>query len=163
MQGGGPPMPSRAPTGGHDDDGIHARKPEPIDDEIDFTPMVDIVFLLLIFFIMTTKISSGKKVDLPKAFHGDNVVEKDCVVLIVEKGSGDTALVSKADGAALSNDVDQQESEIAEYVEAGLGSGKTQVMIKAEGQVRYGEVERIRQAISAAVEDGQLIQIGVHQ
>jgi biopolymer transport protein ExbD len=163
MQGGGPPIPSRSSMGEHDDEGIHARKPEQIDDEIDFTPMVDIVFLLLIFFIMTTNISSAKKVALPKAFHGDNVVEKDCVVLIVEKGSGDNAQVSKADGVPLSNDVDQQESEIAEYVEAGLGGGKTQVMIKAEGDVRYGEVERIRRAISTAVEEGQLIQIGVHQ
>ena len=56
-----------------------------------------------------------------------------------------------------------QESEIQEYITSGLGGEKTQVMIKAEGDVRYGEVERIRQAISGALEDGQLIQIGVHQ
>ena len=163
MQAGESAVPASTSESEYEDEGIHARKPELIDDEIDFTPMVDIVFLLLIFFIMTTNISSAKKVALPKAFHGDNVVEKECVVLIVQKGSGETSLVSRADGSPLSNDVEQQESEIQEYITSGLGGEKTQVMIKAEGDVRYGEVERIRQAISGALEDGQLIQIGVHQ
>ncbi len=125
--------------------------------------MVDIVFLLLIFFILTTNISNARRVALPRAFHGENIVEKDCVVVYVQNVSGEIPTVSREDGSPFSTDIEQQEAELVEYVEEGLGSGKTDVMIKSEGNVRYGEVERLRQAISQACDEGQRIHLGVHQ
>jgi biopolymer transport protein ExbD len=73
------------------------------------------------------------------------------------------AAVTRPEGAPFSNDIQQQEAEIAQYVEEGLGTGKTEVLIKSEGSVRYGEVDRIKQAISQSLEEGQLIHIGVKQ
>lgn len=158
--GGGSPVPKRAPSS-HDGDEIRPREVTPVDDEIDFTPMVDIVFLLLIFFMVGTKISRSPKVDLPESFNGKNVVEKEFVVVAVRKGTVDAAEVTRMDGTTFSTDVEQQEAEIAEYVENELTSEKSQVLVKAAGDVRYGEVERVRQAIAGVLEEGQSVHIAV--
>ncbi len=158
--GGAPAVPKR--SSGHDDPNeISAREPVPIDDEIDFTPMVDIVFLLLIFFMVSTKISSSPPVDLPESFNGKNVVEKEFVIIAIRKGSSEVAEVAKGDGTPFSNDVEQQEAEIAEYVEKELSGETSQVLVKAAGDVRYGEVERVRQAIAGVLNEGQSVHIAV--
>ena len=158
--GGGSAVPKRdkAPSG---DDEIQAREPVAIDDEIDFTPMVDIVFLLLIFFMVSTKISTSPKVELPESFNGKNLVEKEFVVIAIRKGSTEVAEVIRNDGTTFSNDIEQQEAEIAEYIERELSSEKSQVLVKAAGEVRYGEVERVRQAIAGVLEEGQSVHIAV--
>jgi hypothetical protein len=97
------------------------------------------------------------------ATQGGSVVEKNCIILILKRGTGEVAAVTRPEGAPFSNDIQQQEAEIAQYVEEGLGTGKTEVLIKSEGSVRYGEVDRIKQAISQSLEEGQLIHIGVKQ
>ncbi|MGN6547653.1 MAG: ExbD/TolR family protein [Aureliella sp.] len=158
--GGGSPVPKRAKTSQGGDE-IQPREVTPVDDEIDFTPMVDIVFLLLIFFMVGTKISRSPKVDLPESFNGQNVVEKEFVIVAVRKGTEESAEVTRMDGTAFSNDVEQQEAEIAEYVENELNSEKSQVLVKAAGDVRYGEVERVRQAIAGVLEEGQSVHIAV--
>lgn len=158
--GGGSPVPKRAPAS-HGGDEIQPREVTPVDDEIDFTPMVDIVFLLLIFFMVGTKISRSPKVDLPESFNGKNVVEKEFVVVAVRKGTEEAAEVTRMDGTTFSSDVEQQEAEIAEYVESELTSEKSQVLVKAAGDVRYGEVERVRQAIAGVLEEGQSVHIAV--
>jgi biopolymer transport protein ExbD len=158
--GGGSPVPKRAKAS-HGDDEIQPREVTPVDDEIDFTPMVDIVFLLLIFFMVGTKISRSPNVDLPESFNGKNVVEKEFVVVAVRKGTEEGAEVTRMDGTPFSSDVEQQEAEIAEYIENELSSEKSQVLVKAAGDVRYGEVERVRQAIAGVLEEGQSVHIAV--
>jgi|688.fasta_scaffold314929_1 biopolymer transport protein ExbD len=145
------------------DEPVALRKQAPLDDEMDITPMIDITFLLLIFFLVASKIGRSEPVTLPMATQGGSVVEKNCIILILKRGTGEVAAVTRPEGAPFSNDIQQQEAEIAQYVEEGLGTGKTEVLIKSEGSVRYGEVDRIKQAISQSLEEGQLIHIGVKQ
>lgn len=159
--GGGAPATPKRKLAKHGDDEIEPRETQPIDDEIDFTPMVDIVFLLLIFFMVSTKITKSPKVDLPESFNGKNVIEKEFVIIALRKGTEDSAEVIGVDGKPFSSDITQQEAEIAEYVEKELSSERTQVLVKASGDVRYGEVERVRQAISNVLEEGQSVHIAV--
>lgn len=159
--GGGAPATPKRKLAKHGDDEIAPRETQPIDDEIDFTPMVDIVFLLLIFFMVSTKITKSPQVDLPESFNGKNVIEKEYVIVALRKGAEDSAEVVRVDGTAFAADIDQQEAEIAEYVESELSSERTQVLVKAAGDVRYGEVERVRQAISNVLEEGQSVHIAV--
>lgn len=159
--GGGAPATPKRKAAKHGDDEIAPRETQPIDDEIDFTPMVDIVFLLLIFFMVSTKITKSPQVDLPESFNGKNVIEKEYVIVALRKGSEDSAEVIRVDGKAFSSDIAQQEAEIAEYIESELSSERTQVLVKAAGDVRYGEVERVRQAISNVLEEGQSVHIAV--
>lgn len=131
------------------------------DDELDITPMIDITFLLLIFFLVSSKMNAEQAVDLPKARHGNVVAAKESVVIIMKRGTGDQAEVGKADGTLFSNDPEQQSAELSEYVQSGLDEGKKHVILRAEGAVRQGEVGRVSEAIGQVLEEGELINIAV--
>ena len=138
-------------------------KPRPLssDDEMDITPMIDITFLLLIFFLVSSKMSAEQAVDLPKARHGGVVPSKESVVIIMKRGTGERAEVQRADGASFSQDTEQQNVEVAEYVAPGIEAGKKYVIIRAEGPVRHGEIGRVSGAISESLEEGEVINIAV--
>ena len=66
-------------------EGISLRKTKTEDAELDITPMIDITFLLLAFFVMVSKMDPTTAVDLPKAQYGFTVPEKNCVVFVVTR------------------------------------------------------------------------------
>jgi len=133
-----------------------------MDDEMDITPMIDLTFLLLIFFILTSKMTGEKSYDLPRAKHGSTVVTKSCVSILVSRGSGESPVVAKADGTLFSDDPEQQTAEIAEYVQLELESGrKTEVLIRAEGNVTAGQLNKVKQAIGEVIGEGKNINIAV--
>jgi biopolymer transport protein ExbD len=138
-------------------------KPRPLssDDEMDITPMIDITFLLLIFFLVASKMNPEQAVELPQARHGGVVAAKESVVIVMRRGTGERADVLKADGGNFSQDPEQQNIEIAEYVAAGIEAGKKHVIIRAEGSVRHGEIGRVSEAISESLEEGEVINIAV--
>lgn len=136
-------------------------RPPSSDDELDITPMIDITFLLLIFFLVSSRMNAEQAVDLPKARHGSVVAGKESVIILMKRGTGDEAEVLRADGTPFSTDTEQQNAEIAEYVQQGLDAGKKHVIIKAETSVRHGEVGRVNEAISDSMDEGEVIHIAV--
>jgi biopolymer transport protein ExbD len=126
--------------------------------EMDITPMIDITFLLLIFFLVATRMSAEAYVDLPKARHGTAVTTKDAVVLTVARGGDDQARIYTSDGAIpaaelAAGDLAAQEKQIIQYVQTGLGEpGKHHVLIKAERGVKHREVARVAKAVGQAAE-----------
>lgn len=131
------------------------------DSEMDITPMIDIVFLLLIFFLVSSKMTAEETVELPKARHGNVVPVKESAIIVMRRGSGQQADVLRLDGSRFSLDLEQQTAEIAEYVSSAIDAGKKHVIIRAEGSVRHGEIGRVSKAISESLEEGQLINIAV--
>ena len=123
------------------------------DAEMDITPMIDMVFLLLIFFLVASKIDQATSVKLPPARRGVAVAQENAVIVIVKKGSGDSVVVARRDGTPFSADVATQEDEIGAYVEAGLAGSPPferpmdTIIVKAEGNVKEGDVARVAQAI----------------
>ena len=79
---------------GHSPLALARRRPLP-ETEMDITPMIDITFLLLIFFLVASKMDPNNAVALPKARYGTSVVEKNSVVILVSKGTSDAALVAR--------------------------------------------------------------------
>lgn len=137
-------------------------RPRVNDAELDITPMIDIVFLLLIFFLVSSKMTAEQAVELPKARHGGVVAGKESVIVIMRRGTGEFAQVLKEDGkSSFSSDPDQQSAEISEYVQQGIDAGKKHVIIRAEGSVRHGEIGRVSEAISESMEEGEVIHIAV--
>jgi biopolymer transport protein ExbD len=136
----------------------------PMDDEMDITPMIDLTFLLLIFFILTSKMTGEKTYDIPTAKHGTTVSSKACVSVIVSRGSGEAPIVARGDGTLFSDDPEQQAAEISEYVQLELESGrKTEVLIRAEGNVTSGQLNKVKQAIGEVIGEDKLINIAVSE
>ncbi len=136
----------------------------PLDDEMDITPMIDMVFLLLIFFILTSKMTGEKTYPVPPAKNGSAVVIKNCVSILVSRGTGVTPLVARGDGTTFSEDPELQAAEIAEYIQLELETGgKTEILVRAEGNVTSGQMKKVKQAIAEVLEEGKMINIAVSE
>ncbi|MCR9120279.1 MAG: biopolymer transporter ExbD [bacterium] len=141
------------------------RRKRKADDEMDITPMIDITFLLLIFFLVTSKMSESTPVDVPITEFGENVPAKNCVVITVANSGGEMADVflgsGKAPGTQADGDRDTQREAIVEYIVNDIvGSpNKNMVIIMGEKRLKQGEVNRVSQAVTEA--NGQLAERGI--
>lgn len=141
------------PTGASEEGPLRLGKRKRIDDEIDVTPMIDIVFLLLIFFVVASKMDPTQSTAVPKATHGTAVSSKDSAVILMKRGSGNRAEVLRIDESPFSDDEEAQRGQIIDYVTQQLDLGKQQVMILGEGEVSVGEVARVQRIIGDAFEN----------
>jgi len=120
--------------------------------DMDITPMIDITFLLLIFFIVSSTMQNQTAVELPKARHGAGVSHRTAVVVtLAERETPGDALVYLADGCVgnpLPDDPDIQRQKIVEAVQRGVHSNKKAVLIKAAKGVKHREVSRVSAAAS---------------
>jgi len=131
------------------------RKSRVVEAEMDITPMIDITFLLLIFFLVASRMSQEAFVELPSAKHGTTVSNETSVIVTVTKGDGENAAFYKGDGidaATLlsSTNAEEQQQELGDYIEAGLNGTMTQVLIKAEEGVRHRDVALVAKAAGKA-------------
>ncbi len=112
-----------------------ARKME--EREMDMTPMIDVVFQLLIFFMVTTvfSVQSGLKVDLPDASTSDAPPEKDLTVTISEKGELDL------NGTMVT--FDDLEDQLRQQKDI---FGSKVLIIKADNKARHGVVVHVMDA-----------------
>ena len=133
------------------------RKRNPDDGELDITPMIDVTFLLLAFFVVVSKMDPQAAVELPKASYGDSVQDKSCVTLIVVLNSDDSSKVEIFKGRSMGEDTmippgdeEAQEEEIGAYIENELSTYPTKdaILIKAAGKVRTGVIEMVKRGIA---------------
>jgi biopolymer transport protein ExbD len=147
-------MSDGAATDDDDDDEPVALARRPFDDsESDITPMIDMTFLLLIFFIVTSTMDPAQIGNIPKALNGLNIPAEESAVLFLKVGTGDKAVVSTLQGQEFSSDEETQTSEIVEYITEELDQGKKQVMLFGDGDLKVGEMTRIQRIIGDAFED----------
>ncbi len=141
---------------------VSSRKRFVSDAEMDITPMIDMVFLLLIFFLVASKIDQATSAKLPPARRGVAIAQENAIIVIVKQGSGNSVVVARRDGTAFSADLETQEEEIAAYVEAGLSGSPPferpmdTIIVKAEGSVKEGDVARVAQAIGRVTDTPML-------
>jgi len=134
---------------------IAQRKKAKIDSEIDIAPLIDMVFLLLIFFIVTSTMERQSSIDLPRTEYGMAVSERNATTISIE-GKGAEIRVYLGDnigGNPLPDLTQPQETAIVRAVEAGYLEGKTSLVIKADREVHTGEIARIIRAATQAFDE----------
>ena len=127
------------------------------DVEMDITPMIDVTFLLLIFFLVSSTMQQEEGLSLPDARAGSPISATNSAVLVLTKSGADSVTV-KAAGAnePFPADLETQEEAIIEFVKnsiagtAGTGSPKQYVLVKASKGIKHKEVSRVAQAVSRA-------------
>jgi biopolymer transport protein ExbD len=152
--------------GDDDDDFAPPKRAIKDDTEMDITPMIDVTFLLLIFFVVASKMDPQKTVDLPTANNGIAVAQKTSVVLIVARSGDKEAKIYLGDTKdpknALSGDLAEQEARIQQYVKEGLEEPlKNQVLVMAEKGISYRHVDRVLSAAGGAIEEDQPLNVAI--
>lgn len=134
-----------------------------VEDEMDITPMIDITFLLLIFFLVASTPDKQTSIELPAAKTGSPVSQLTSVVFTLGDGGLDTAPLFLADGkieeARMSDDKDNRKAEIKAAIEEGLSDTKTDAIIKADKSVKSREVGNVIKGISQV--DGIKIHLAI--
>jgi biopolymer transport protein ExbD len=136
------------------------RKP---DDEMDLTPMVDVTFLLLIFFMITAAFAAAKAISVPPTNESDAAptqtvedLENDSIVIRID---GDNVYWISAplwteEQQAVSRA--EMRSKVREAREEG--KGPTKLLVQANGSARHEAVVAALDAGSGAgLEEIQLL------
>ena len=137
--------------------------------ELDITPMIDIVFLLLAFFVVVSKMDPTTAVKMPLARYGVAIPDKSAVILVLEESTTDDPRVylgkAKREENLASGSISDIEDRIADYVAEQLRSDtkKKLVIIKAEREVKTRHVDMVKRAASRSLEEGQSIYIGIEE
>jgi len=140
------------------------------DFDMDITPMIDITFLLLIFFLVCSTPDAITAIDLPKARYGKGVGERNSVIITIGKEitldeeGNEHVPVYLADGKIEQNRLpdayDQQADRIRAAVEQGKrDEAKENVLIKADRDVAQRDVARVIKAASKV--EGMQIHLAV--
>jgi biopolymer transport protein ExbD len=122
------------------------------DADMDITPMIDMTFLLLIFFLVSSVPDQATAIDLPKARYGEGVSQLKSVVFTLAEGGIDIAPAFAADGRVagteLPDEAAARRDRVRELVEQGFREDKTNVVIKADKNVAHREVARMIKSVS---------------
>ena len=126
------------------DNGWGGRKRGTVEAELDITPMIDVVFLLLIFFMVTSTMQPSSDLEIPGAKHGVGL-ETDKATVIIVKNPG-------ADGGVpviiLENGNEASLEEVTSEIQQQMQDNITQVIIKADGRVTHGFVQEVIKAVT---------------
>ena len=127
---------------------------------IDMTPMVDVVFQLLTFFLLAVKRDSMETVDVPITNNSTAVLESESIYITIKpaprKDAEPEIIIGesrKGDGKAVTLEM------VRDAVEKGVANGRPKIVVKAERLVKWGEVQKVTRII-ALVKDAQLF-VGV--
>ena len=118
------------------------RRTPPNDEELDITPMIDVTFLLLIFFMVASTMQGKPDLPLPPATATEAIANDTAVVitLLAENGSPSIRL---GDGPGAPQGTQEQ---VATFVKDGVGQQKTTLIIKADKELPSGFVEDVARA-----------------
>ncbi len=112
------------------------------DDELDITPMIDMTFLLLIFFMVTSTMEDPEALAIPESQWGQGVETREAIIMTVDiiDGQPSVYLADKVDGNAVSL------PEVTAYVSANVSPTHNVIIIKADRDVPTGFVQDVARA-----------------
>ena len=129
-----------------DEDAFKRDRGAPAGD-LDITPMIDVTFLLLIFFMVCSTMQSTPSLDLPPAAHSKGVTVSSSTVVTARAPTGADSSPQLILGDGLGNEATF--NELKSYLEEQQRSGINRVVIKAEGDVPHGFVDEIAKTVKS--------------
>lgn len=127
-----------------DDDAPYKRKKRPVEDTtVDITPMIDMTFQLLIFFMVTSTMQGNPPAEIPKSLSGGSIEMAKVINVIIRAPVNDrTDPVVEIDKVPIT--LDELRIKLAEA--AGSSAKGIDVMLMADRTVpnRFtGEIESL--------------------
>lgn len=127
--------------------------------EVDMTPMIDVTFQLLIFFMLTHHLANPAPLAVPEAVHGRGVdAQGRQSILVDEAGHYYLGDVLKPDNEAPS--LDALVSEVA--ANASAAPNALDVIVNADKSAKYVQVKRLVERLGSISNLGKVM-IGVEE
>ena len=126
------------------DNGWGGRKRAVPEADLDITPMIDVVFLLLIFFMVTSTMEASADLEIPGAKHGVGLETDKIIVFIVKNPESEGAVPV----IVLENGNEVSLEEVTTEVQQQMQKNITKVIIKADGRVTHGFVLEVTRAVT---------------
>lgn len=126
--------------------------------EFDITAMIDLVFMMNIYFLVTTITAALADINLPAATHCSPADLEDSVVITIlasTDGAAGGLLVGDEPDADPITDADIQQREVLRAVEEGVRAQMNSVIVRAEKDVPLREVMRVAR-VAASIEGVEL-------
>lgn len=122
------------------------KKKKPQEAELDITPMIDVTFLLLIFFMVTSTMQSQAETNVPPAKHGVGADTNEAIMITVlsEPGGGAGRILLGDNGGDEVTNMDL----VKAYVQEGVSQQKKLVIVKADRDVTHGKVTEVFKALA---------------
>jgi biopolymer transport protein TolR len=144
-------MTRRAILSGESAEEMWGSKPRKVEEsDIDVTPLVDCVFLLLSYFMLTSPMGNTNG-NLPSAVHGIGVDPTATTAIRIAEGEPTPRILLDQHEGAL--------DDVKPYVEAGVRKGHMLVVIKADRKVPCGFVQKVAKAATSV--EGVQFSLGV--
>ena len=124
----------------------------------DITAMIDLVFMLNIFFLVTTVAAAQLEMDLPIVRHCLATDPEEAVMISLAANNAQSVTVYLGDGGngeGLTEPEDQTRA-VQQAVEEGSRSGKRIILIRAEKSVKLKDVKRIGTAATRTITNMEL-------
>jgi biopolymer transport protein ExbD len=143
-------VPRRLPP----DDSWGTRARKKVDPDLDITPMIDVTFLLLIFFMVASTMTPNEDRNVPFARHGIGIDGKKATIvrLITSRRDRRNPEIRLESGTTT---LEELPAQVADRVR----SGSQEVIIKAERDVPYAFVQKVARAATST--EGVKLSIGV--
>ena len=123
--------------------------------DFDITPMIDMTFLLLIFFMVSSTMQGTPELDVPPAKKGVGVESSNVLMISIKAAASATEKpVIKVEGKR-----EVTLDGIRSEVEQAVKRGSPQVIVKSDGGVPHGFVQDVVRAIVAV--EGASFSFGV--
>lgn len=126
------------------------------DGELDITPMIDVTFLLLIFFMVCSTMEGDNDVDVPVAQYGTGVETRKATIIVVT-----AATAGGSPTITLENGQRTDFAGVRRHVAEHVAGNRRQVIIKAERLVPHGFVQQVARAVNEV--EGAQFYVGVHE
>jgi biopolymer transport protein ExbD len=117
------------------------RRPKKIDMAVNLTPLIDCVFLLLIFFLLTSWLARPEaiEIELPESSYTEKVEENKLVISIFESGE-----------IALNREIVSLDELAARLEFEARGVGARRALLRADKQVRLELLLKVMDEVKKA-------------
>ena len=121
---------------GADEDSLANKARTGSEADLDITPMIDVVFLLLIFFMVTSTMQNKRELDVPPAKNGVGVDSSVATTLIINRPDDPSAPPVVIFPSGSEGTLEDVKTEVTE----GMAAGKNIVILKADRDVPHGVI-----------------------
>jgi len=130
------------------------RKPSSETAEMNMTPMIDVVFQLIIFFVVTLKMSKeiNKDIQLEEIDHGEIITQENMPVqtLVIEVARRPGGIFSKTRGRVSINNATLTDTALGNIISRRYAKfGAFPVLIRADWRAKHEDVKRVMDICTA--------------